>query len=181
MDDRLIRFIRKHVKRGVHHDRIRQFLLKRGYDFELVEDHISHVLNSEKNKKYILIVAMVAVIIAVSFAGFYHIAGTNKKTNPAINSSGYAEIKYRQSLEIFNKVLISKDINDCDKIMDSGLKEQCQSKLSFNAPDVGINQSDESSLNKELLNKALISNNMSICSEITKDAVKLQCENILNK
>ena len=183
MDERLVHFIRKHVKRGVHHDSIRSFLLSRGYEMELIEEHIIHVLSLERNKKRITAGVIAAIALAILFAGFYNFFGLSKKTG-STDTSGDAQAKYQKDLETFNKALISSDAAGCDKISEQSLKDKCQNKFSFAAPDAKINNSNESvssALNKELLNKALIGHNASICNEISDDAVKAQCRKILNK
>ena len=132
MDERLISFIKKHLEKGVHESRIRQFLLRAGYDVKLIEEHISHAMKTRKRRNYASMEWAVAIAAAILLLGFYFSHLNNAKINAQIKTNVYGDkgVEYKENLKGLNRALIANDASLCSSINDSSLSEECRKKLS---------------------------------------------------
>ena len=87
MDERILAFVKKHTERGVHADSIKKYLLEKGLDIKIVEEHIEQVMGRKKNKIY-TIATILLIIIIVSVAFFIFKNYSSKK-----DTSGFENVK----------------------------------------------------------------------------------------
>ena len=138
------KFIKKHIEKGVHKDRILGYLVNAGYKEEMVDRNIKHALKSKKNKRIMKLLFGIAILLASVFLLYLGIGAelgklVNKgppdsdskiRTNAqefADESSANEECgqacKDKQTLD---KALLSRDVQLCDEIEDAATKDWCK-------------------------------------------------------
>lgn len=181
MNQKLIEFIKKHLKKGIEIQKIKHFLINSGYELKIVEEHIEYAINSSRHKKYLSTITIILAVLSISAIGFY-LFSPNKKTDLKFNGKTNAKIEYHQDIGLFNEALIANDTSICNSISDKQLKHECEIQFLFNTyNETNKKFCDALCINKNFLDKALIKRDISSCSNITDVSIKKECQRILNQ
>jgi len=191
MNQKLVEYIRKHLRAGHHPDKIKMVLLKAGWHTGIIEEHIAHVLSSRSKaniidnikqnlganaERYFIVALVVIGVIVIVIASLGHFFSYDKEAEIISPGLGTGSTP-KENLNLFNKALIENDKDACSQIGEDNLREECENNFIFNETFCD----NEDCKDEGLFNRALVESNESLCSHITDGILRQQCVGIFNE
>ena len=180
MDERIITFITKQINKGVSLKKIRMYLLSKGLDSRLVEQHMNNANQRSSGRKLNLFsFGSIAIIILILTAAALIIVSRTAEKTSFLDNSLSKSIEKKADMESFNKALINKQTTICDTISDSNLLDECKRITSPNSSSAENYPDGAMASDQKLLNRAIIEHDSSICLRISSKSMNEQCLGIL--